>query len=89
MRRFKSFFGVTPEVCECIRNLIEMELNDDSQPKHLLWCLNFLKQYTVEHTRRTLFAADEKAIRKWTWIYVQHIADLNVVHLKIIVKIIF
>lgn len=79
LRRFRAFFGVTPTVCLRVWNLIIRELPIGSKPKHLLWCLNYLKQYSTEHMRRTIFNADEKSIRKWTLIFIQHLADLTVV----------
>lgn len=79
VRRFKAFFGVTPLVCSTIWNQIKTNSERGSQPKHLLWCLNFFKQYTGEHTRHVLFKSDEKTIRKWTWRFVKLLADLNVV----------
>lgn len=77
LRRFKCFFGVTPHTCSLIWSLLSIPL--ESQPKHLLWSLYFLKQYDAESIRRTLFHVDEKTIRKWTWIFVTLISDLNVV----------
>lgn len=79
LRRFKSFFGVTPLLCSIIWEKIESSAPSESKPKHLLWTLYFLKQYDVEHTRRPLLNADEKTIRKWTWIFVKLLSDLDVV----------
>lgn len=78
-RRFKSFFGVTPAVCSLIWQMLIGKKPPEAEPKHLLWSLNFLKQYNVEHTRRSIFKADEKTIRKWSWVFIQLLADLNVV----------
>lgn len=79
LRRFKSFFGVTPEVCSLVWEKIKDVVPSNSKPKYLLWCLYFMKQYSTEHVRRSLFKADEKTIRKWTWIILKPIANLNVV----------
>lgn len=78
-RRFKSFFGVTPHVCFLVWQRIKNDAPPGSEPKHLLWCLNFLKQYSDEHTRKAVRSAVEKTIRKWTWIFVKLVSDLNVV----------
>lgn len=83
MRRFKSFFGVSPSICAIIWEKIKREIPSTAEPKHLLWSLNFLKQYHVEHSRTTIFKADEKTIRKWTWIIVELIANLDVVFITI------
>lgn len=81
LRRFKSFFGITPSVCSIIWDSLKNKIPAESAPKHLLWCLLFLKQYSVEHIRHTILNADEKTIRKWTWFYVKLLADLNVVNI--------
>lgn len=78
LRRFKSFFGVSPEVCAKVWNLLVSDATSD--PKHLLWCLLFLKQYGTEHERRVILNADEKTVRKWTWVYVKLLSEINVVH---------
>lgn len=49
------------------------------QSKHLLWGLNFLKQYTTKHNRHSILKSDEKTIRKWTWVAVELMSSLNVV----------
>lgn len=79
LRRFKSFFGVTPKVCSISWNEIKNQAPPAAQPKHLLWCLSFLKEYSTEHHRRSIFEADEKTIRFWTWTFVKLLANLNVV----------
>ncbi len=55
VRRFKSFFGVSQNVCAELWNLLRYDMPNESKPKHLLWCLFFLKQYTVEHVRKSIF----------------------------------
>lgn len=79
LRRYKSFFGISPTVC----SIVWQESKDDhphgATPKHLLWALSFLKQYSTEHYRRSIFQADEKTIRKWTWIFVELMSNLNTV----------
>lgn len=79
IRRYKSFFGVTPTVCSICWEKLKPILPVGAEPKHLLWCLLFLKQYGSEHNRRTILKADEKTIRKWTWIFVDLISRLDVV----------
>lgn len=79
LRRFKSFYGVSPAVCAKIWEKIIFETSSHAQPKHLLWCLFFLKQYPVEHEMRAIFHADEKTIRKWTWCFVKLLSNINVV----------
>lgn len=81
LRRFKAHFGVTPIVCSIIWEHIKNELPPGAEAKHLLWTLLFLKTYVDEHNRHSLFGADEKTIRKWTWIFIKHLSELNVVTL--------
>ncbi len=78
-RRFKSFFGVTPHVCSIVWTKIFGVAPIGFQPKHLLWGLTFLKQYPNEHNRHSTLKADEKTIRKWTWIAVKLMSGLKVV----------
>lgn len=78
-RRFKSFFGITPQVCSIVWEKICDKAPNDFQPKHLLWGLTFLKLYTIEHDRHSTLGADEKTIRKWTWVAVSLLSNLNVV----------
>jgi hypothetical protein len=79
LRQFKSFFGVTPKICEILWNLIKAKLPVGSEKKYLLWALLFLKQYNPEDISKTLLKADQKTIRKWTWIFVNLIADIEIV----------
>lgn len=81
MRRFRCFFGITPSMCKIVWELLRERIPLGAEPKHLLWGLNFLKQYDTEHVRRVIFNSDEKTIRKWSWIFIKLIADLNVVYL--------
>lgn len=78
-RRFTSFFGVTPRVCSLIWDKIKHDIPNGGAPKHLLWSLSFVKQYSVEHYRRSIFHADEKTIRKWTWLFLELLSNLDVV----------
>lgn len=79
LRRFNSFFGVTPKVCCIAWNAIKNEAPRGAKPVHLLWCLSFLKEYATEHNRRALFGADEKTMREWTWTFVKLLSNMNVV----------
>ena len=79
-RRFMSFFGITPLVCSIVWDKVKQNAPLGSAPKHLLWSLSFLKEYSHEHYRRAIFKADEKTIRKWTWIFVKLLSDLDVVN---------
>ena len=47
------------------------------QPKHLLWCLFFLKSYTSENAVAASVGADEKTFRKWFWYVIGCLNDLE------------
>lgn len=79
LRRFKALFGVTPVVCSIIWEKIRASIPKGGEPKHLLWALLFLKQYSDEHARRSTVGADEKTMRKWTWKFVELLSQMNVV----------
>lgn len=77
-RKFRSFYGVSPDVCAIIWTLIA-EKPSGAQPKHLLWCLLFLKRYNTEHVNASIVKVDEKTFRLWTWTFIELISKLNVV----------
>lgn len=83
-RKFISFYGVGPEVCTVIWKSIASKPSG-SQYKHLLWCLLFLKRYSTEHVNSALVGADEKTFRTWTWVFIELISKLPVVHLRFII----
>ncbi len=52
-----------------------------SKPKHLLWALYFLKVYPREGPGCSAVggsksAIDPKTMRKWVWLFFEHIAEL-------------
>lgn len=49
-RRFKNLYGVSPNICSKIWEMLEFSIPEPCQPLHLLWTLNFLKQYNTEST---------------------------------------
>lgn len=77
-RKYRTFFGVSPNVCGVVWKLMK-EKPHNSEPKHLLWCLLFLKAYNKEHVNSTLAGADEKTFREWTWKFVDLLSRLDVV----------
>lgn len=48
LRRYRTFYGITPNVFAELWKIIA-EKPQGSEPKHLLWCLFFLKNYNKEH----------------------------------------
>lgn len=77
-RKFRSFYGVSPNVCAHLWRLIRIK-PDDSRPCHLLWSLLFLRCYNVEDMNASIVEVDPKTFRKWTWKLVNAIAELEIV----------
>lgn len=79
MRRFKANFGVSPNVCHKLWQ--ELVKPNNPEPNHLMWTLKFLKTYPTENVLATILERDEKTLRKYIWLYVTCLAELNVVHI--------
>lgn len=79
LRKFKSFYGINPEICAILWNKLE-DRPVGSEPKHLLWCMLFLKNYNIEHVNCAITKVDEKTFRLWVWRFVELLADLDVVY---------
>jgi len=77
-RKFRAFYGVSPEVCGILWNKLTNKPSG-SQTKHLLWCLLFLKRYNTEHVNAALVDVDEKTFRVWTWRFIKMLSELKVV----------
>ena len=54
-----------------------MLVEDACKPKHLLWALIFLKTYSTESSLAVAIGADEKTLRKWIFIIIYAISDLE------------
>jgi len=69
-RKFTSLFGVSRETYQILWHLLH-ECNahwqNSFQPKHLEWCLYFLKNYPTIHSMSVLWKADTKTLQKWIW----------------------
>lgn len=78
MRKFISFYGISPEVCSLLWKTIQNKPNG-SEPKHLLWCMLFLKNYNTEHVNASIVNADEKTFRLWVWRFIELLAKIDVV----------
>ncbi len=77
--RFHALYGASPLICSYLWALI-VDLGDLDPycgPKHLLWCLLFLKGYLTEAMMSVLLKADEKTIRKWVWYFIYALNDLE------------
>lgn len=80
LRRFRGWFGTDPFIVSLVWGLLSqkgwIKKINGTKPIHLLWALNFLKNYNVEHVSASLFGVDEKTLRKWVWFFVNGISTL-------------
>ena len=79
LRRFRKIFGISAVTCSQVWKLCVPELPQGAGPLHLLWTLYFLKQYGVEEVNSAFAQCDEKTFRKWCWIMIQALAELELV----------
>ncbi len=84
-RKFRTFYGVAPNICSLLWKVMR-DKPDGSEPKHLLWCMHFLKSYSKEHVNAAFADVDEKTFRLWTWRFIELLSKLNVVQ-QILTKI--
>lgn len=77
-RKFRTYYGISPEVCAILWKRMHNK-PPGSEPKHLLWCMFFLKNYNKEHINAAIANVDEKTFRLWTWQFVELLAGLDVV----------
>jgi len=79
-QRFRAWFGADATHCSLLWQLLletpSIKLPHNPDPKHLLWSLLFLKQYSTEQTHAAQVGTDEKTFRKWAWLYTGALAKL-------------
>ena len=89
-RQFRSAFGVNPLVCRClwesVSNILPQKYMYTARPKHLLMALLFLKQYNTNECNAAITGVDEKTFRKWLWLFVGLLAELDIVSTNAIIK---
>ena len=80
-RDFREDFGCHWDTCADIWNLLHHPTDSidvaGKKPKHLLWALFFAKNYATESVNKKMVCTSPKTLRKWAWIFLQHIADLH------------
>lgn len=78
-RDFKGSFGSSRLVMKKCWSLLMTvcELDKGVAPYHLIWALFFLKVYGSESTNIALAKCDHKTYRKWTWMLIIAISDLE------------
>ena len=50
-----------------------------------MWALLFLKLYEIEPVNASLVRCDEKTFRKWSWLFVEAIGDLDYIYVSIFI----
>jgi hypothetical protein len=79
LRKFRSFFGTSPENCTTIWGMIASRddltalIPKNAKPKHILWALMFLKLYDATEVLSSIADVSEKTYTKWQWIFVKAI----------------
>lgn len=78
-RAFRAIFGTPASVVASLWDHCSSLAPDNSQKKHLLWCLVFLKVYSTEEVHCGLVGTNPKTFRKWSWEFAQIISSLHIV----------
>ena len=78
-RYFLSYFGTTPWVCSFLWAMLKPfeTMPRGVKPCHLLWALMFMKVYATETVHAGIARCDEKTFRKWSWLFVKGISQLE------------
>lgn len=86
LRRFKTFFGVSPGICVKAWDHLKDVLPYGYKECHLLWALLFLKCYQKESVNSALVGCDEKTFRKRVWVVVEKLAFMKVVRFSLLIS---
>lgn len=85
LRRFKSHFGVPPDVVSCTWELLlehdflknNMPGLKSPNPEHMLWALMMLKRHSTMPVLASNLKVDENTLRKWGFLYLEAMAELD------------
>jgi hypothetical protein len=86
----QSLIGTLYEICAELWNLINpvLSVSRDAQPKHLLWGLLLMKQRSTEEVNAQLpGGADNKTCRKWSWLFIEAVANLKASVVSVLVSL--
>jgi hypothetical protein len=78
--RFRAVFGKSPKVCSVLWKMCDPSANMPYGARlvHLLWALLFMKLYCAESVNSMIVGGvDEKTFRKWSWLFLEAIVDLE------------
>ena len=76
-RRFRASYGVSPEVCTQVWQMIYHSLPMLLTFDHLLWALLFMKIYATESVLAGSVGVDEKTYRLHVWTVIKSISNLK------------
>lgn len=76
-RRFRAHFGTSAEICSKLWTLSAAHRPRGVRPIHLLWALLFLKQYNTENVNAGVAACNELTFRRWCWIMVRALSEIE------------
>lgn len=79
-RDFRDIFGCGPNVALLTWRLLEEYdlIPEKGTADHFMWALLFLKGCSTEARNKiNCGGADKKTMRKWMWLFVQALADLE------------
>lgn len=84
--QFRGAFGIHALACSQLWQKLQSAevLPENALPKHLLWALFFLKNYATETVGSSFANVTKKTFRKWCWILVRQISELDLVRHKVI-----
>lgn len=78
----RQFFGAPTHIIVDIWNEMRDDLQSGALPKHLLWGLLLMKVYSTEEVHcRIVGWPDPQTFRKWSWYFIEKIADLETAHI--------
>ena len=77
--RFHAIFGCGLPIALVLSGMVLTEpvVVSGATVVHMLWALMFLKVYSNKTTMSTMAGVDEKTFRKWAWVLIEAISDLE------------
>jgi len=70
LRTFRALFGVGPDICSYVYLKYGEHI---SKPKHLLWVLNFLKEYNTLHSHASRWDVSTNTFSNVVWSTLQRL----------------
>ena len=77
-RKYSTLLGLSPFSTNLLWSVLDKPKG--LKPVHLLWTLLFLRMYPTQEVLLSYLQVDTKTARKWIWMVVDLLADLDMVH---------